>query len=333
MRAVVCRQWCEPEALTIEDLPAPELSSGQVRIGVRHAGVSFATRLVIAGKYQRRPPLPFVPGTEASGIVLETAPDVTRLAAGDPVMAILDWGGHAEEAVVPQETVYPLPAELDPALAVHLPLSYGTAYAALLWRASLQAGETLLVHGAAGAVGMAAVEIGRFLGARVIATASSEEKRAIARAHGAHETLDIADAGWRDKVKRLTDGRGADVIFDPIGGEVFDLSLRCIAQDGRLLTIGYASGRIPAAPANLLLVKQAAVIGLNFGIYVGWGLTDERRRHQARMQAAMAELCNWWRAGIIAPTVSHRFPLARHLEAYRVIAERRSVGKAVLDLA
>lgn len=331
MKAVLCRRWCTPEELRLEEIPSPALGPGQVRIAVRHAGVSFATSLVIAGKYQRKPPLPFVPGTEAAGIVTEVAPDVKRLAVGQRVIAVLDWGGQAEEVVIPAETVYPLPDDLDMSVAVHVPVSYGTAYAALIWRARLQPGETLLVHGATGGVGLAAVEIGRFLGANVIATASAPAKREIALAHGAHHALDTA-SDWRDAVKSLTGGRGADVIFDPIGGEVFDRSLRSIAQDGRLLTVGYASGRIPSVPANLLLVKQFAVVGVNFGIYVGWGLTDERRRYAPKLVPAMAELCRWWQAGKIRPTVSHRFRLADFLSAFQAVQGRQSIGKAVLDI-
>lgn len=332
MKAVVCRQWCEPEGLTFEDLPDPAPGPGEVLIAVEHTGLSFATRLVIAGKYQRKPPLPFSPGTEVVGRVAAIGAGVGQVSPGQRVMAVLDWGGHAELALATAETVYPLPDDLDPVVAPHVPLSYGTSYAALHWRARLAPGETLLVHGATGAVGLAAVELGRIQGARVIATASSEDKRRLALAHGAEVALDPRDPDLRERIRDLTEGRGADVIFDPIGGDLFDLSLRCIANEGRLLTIGYASGRIPQAPANILLVKNIAVVGLNVGVYVGWGLIDERKRYEAQMRAMVGHLVRLWQAGAIRPTVSHRFPLARYLDGYRVIADRRSVGKVVFDI-
>ncbi len=330
MRALLCRQWCQFKDLRVEEIPAPELRPGCVRLRVAYAGLGFAISLVVAGKYQRKPRLPFVPGTEVTGTVIEAAAGVTRLKPGDRVLAILDWGGFAEEAVVTEATVYPLPAGLDLASSTHLAISYGTACGALVWRARLQPGETLLVHGAAGGTGLAAVELGKRLGARVIACASSEEKRAAATAHGADLVLPSRD--FREQVKAYTGGRGADVVFDPVGGDAFDESLRCVAPEGRILPIGFAGGRVPQIPANILLVKNIAVLGFNFGTYVGWGPTDERGKYALRVQAMMAQLFDWARSGKLSPTVSHCFGLSRFAEAMDVVLARGSTGKVALKI-
>src|SRR3954447_18632542 len=224
MRAVRCHDWMPYQQLPLEDIPPPVLGAGQVRIGVHYAGVSFATSLVTMGRYQRKPPRPFTPGTEVAGIVLAAAPGVTQVAVGDRVCAVVDWGGHAEEVVTDPATVYRLPDSLPLDVAPQLPTSYGTAYAALDWRAHLQPGETLLVHGAAGAVGLAAVELGKALGARVIATASTPAKLAVAQAHGADGGIVFPSDGALEAVKALAPA-GADVVFDPVGGDAFDLSL------------------------------------------------------------------------------------------------------------
>ena len=258
--------------------------------------MSFATSLVTEGRYQRKPPLPFSPGTEIAGVIDAVAPDVSHLAVGNRVCAGIDWGGHAEQAVTDATTVYRIPDELPFDIAPQLPLSYGTAYAALAWRARVRPGETLLVHGAAGAVGLAAVEFGKALGARVVATASTADKLALAREHGADETILFPSATALDDVKSLLP-RGAEVIFDPIGGDAFDLSLRCVANSGRILVIGFAGGRIQQIPANILLVKDVAVLGFNFGDYVGWGRVDERKRHEPEMHAAMEQIFAWYRQG------------------------------------
>ena len=330
MRALLCRQWCEFKDLRVEEFAPPVLRPGCVRLRIAYAGLGFAVSLLVAGKYQRKPPLPFVPGTEVTGTVIEAAAGVTRVKPGDRVLAVLDWGGFAEEAIATEETVYPLPADMDLASSTHLAISYPTAYAALIWRARLQAGETLLVHGAAGGTGLAAVELGRQLEARVIACASSAQKRAAAKAHGADLVLPASD--FREQVKAYTRGRGADVVFDPVGGAVFDESLRCIAPEGRLLPIGFASGQVPQIPANILLVKNISVLGLNYGTYIGWGLTDERRSYAPRVQAMMAQLFDWVSAGRLKPTLSHCFDLSRHADAMDVVLARGSVGKVVLKI-
>ena len=267
MRGVFVQEWTAFENLPLEEVPEPPLRPRQLRIRVQAAGVSFATSLVVQGTYQRKPPLPFVPGTEVAGIVEEVGPEVARFRPGDRVIAVLDWGGLAERATALEVNTFRIPDSLDFPRAISFTNSYGTSAAALTWPhlLNLRAGETLLVHGATGGVGLAAVEIGKILGATVIATAGSAEKLAVARKHGADHAIDYRDAPFRDTVLDLTGGKGADAILDPVGGDVFDQSLRCIAPEGRISPIGFAGGRIPQIPANILLVKNVTVCGLNMG--------------------------------------------------------------------
>jgi NADPH2:quinone reductase len=331
MLAIRCHQWMPYRDLEIEDIPVPTPGPGQVRIAVHYAGVSFATSLVTEGRYQRKPPLPFSPGTEIAGMVDMVAPDVTHLAPGDRVCAAIDWGGHAEVAVTDATTVYRIPDELPFDVAPQLPLSYGTAYAALAWRARVQPGETVLIHGSAGAVGLAAVELAKALGATVVATASTEEKLALAREHGADRTVVFPSATALDDI-RSTLPKGADVVFDPIGGDAFDLSLRCVANSGRILLIGFAGGRIQQIPANILLVKDVSVLGFNFGNYIGWGRTDERKRHEPELRPAMDRIFTWYSQGKLKPISSHRFPLREYRAAMETVLSRRSMGKVVLEM-
>jgi NADPH2:quinone reductase len=331
MRAVVCRRWCDYDELEIDDVPVPEPGGGEVLIRIAYCGVSFATQLVVAGKYQRKPPLPFSPGTDIVGEVAAVGPGVTRLKPGDPVVAAIDWGGYAEYVAVREETVYPIPVGIEPAPALAaIPLSYGTSYGGLAWRARLRPGETLLVHGAAGGVGLAAVELGKALGARVIAAASSPVKREAAQAHGADHVVPVD--GFRDAVLALTEGRGADVIYDPVGGDVFDQSLRTIAPDGRIIVIGFAGGRIQQVPGNLLLLKNASACGFNFGEYIGWSPVDRRAAFAAKVQAMMAEIFALVRAGKVRPQLAGLYPLAAFREAMAEVRARRSIGKVVLQI-
>ena len=260
MKAMMCRQWGGPEDLRLEAVEPAPLKAGQVRIKVHAAGVSFATTLVIAGKYQRRPPFPFAPGTEASGVVTEVDPACQRLRVGDEVVAVLDWGGLAEEVVAHEVNVFPKPSNLGFVEAIQLAISYPTSAGALTWPMALdvQKGHTLLVHAAAGGVGMAAVEIGKILGATVIATAGGARKTEFAKAHGADHVIDYTAADFREEVLKLTNGRGVDRVYDPVGGDVFSQSLRCMAVEGRICPIGFAGGTIPQIPANILLVKTLA---------------------------------------------------------------------------
>jgi NADPH2:quinone reductase len=332
MLAVRCNTWMPYSQMPLEDVPVPQPGPGEVRIAVHYAGVSFAISLVTEGRYQRKPPLPFSPGTEIAGVIDQVAPDVTTLKPGDRVLASMDWGGHAEYAVTHASTVYRLPDELPFDLAPSLPSSYGTAFAGLKDRGRVAAGETVLVHGAAGAVGLAAVECAKALGATVVATASTEDKIALARAHGADHALLFPSASALDDIRSLLP-LGADVVFDPIGGDAFDLSLRCVANSGRILVIGFAGGRVQQIPANIILVKDVAVLGFNFGSYSGWTRdTSRRSTHGRKMHDVMEQIFIWYRQGKINPVVSHRFPLREYRAAMETVLSRRSMGKVVLEM-
>lgn len=331
MRAIRCNEWKPFRELEVEDIPSPALGAGQVRIGVHYAGVSFATDLVTRGQYQRKPPRPFTPGTEVAGVILEVAPGVRRFQAGDRVCAAIDWGGHAEEAVTDPATVFKLPDSFPFEIAPQMPTSYGTSRAALSWRAKLQPGETLLVHGSAGAVGLAAVELGKAMGARVIATASTAAKLEVARAHGADHTVLFPSSSALEEIRALVPD-GANVVFDPVGGDAFDLSLRCTGNEGRILVIGFAAGRIQQIPANILLVKNVAVLGFNYGLYTGWGLKDERHLHEPKVRASMDAMFALYEAGKLHPTTSHIFALSDFRDAMAAVQERRGIGKVVLRM-
>ncbi len=331
-QALVCTHFGSWRDLEIRRLERPVLQSGQVRIRVRHAGVGFAVGLFVSGKYQRKPPLPFTPGTEASGEIIECSPDVTHLQPGQRVVAALDWGAFAQETVIMADTVYPVPDALDLRLAAALPITYGTAWGALIGRARLQAGETLLVHGASGALGMAAVQIGRLAGARVIATASTEAKRDAALANGAHHVLPAEATTLAAAVKQLTGHTGIDVVFDPVGGDLFDASLRCLAIEARILIIGFAAGRIPETPSNLLLLKNASLIGYNYGQYIGWGLVDERRRYAGVLQPMLARMLTAFAIKQMPPPLTQHFDFSDWIQALDTTLSRRAIGKVVLDI-
>ncbi len=332
MRGVLVKEWTEFENLTLEDCPRPALQSGQLRIKTRAAGISFATSLVVSGRYQRKPPLPFTPGTEAAGIVIEVADDVTGFKIGDRAACILDWGGLAQEAVANTVNAFKLPDSLSFRHAICFTNSYSTSYAALKWPhlLRLQAGETLLVHGAAGGVGMAAVEIGKILGATVIATVGSAEKVAFATAHGADHVINYRDTPFREAVLEITDGAGANAIYDPVGGKIFEQSLRCIAPEGRIMPVGFAGGTIQQIPANILLVKNITVCGLNMGYYVGWSPKDVRHQYAGRMRESMAQLFAWFEAGRLRPEISHCFALDEFQQAMATVLGRKSIGRVAL---
>jgi NADPH2:quinone reductase len=334
MKAMICRQWGGPDDLRLEDVERPALKPGQVRIRVKAAGVSFAMSLVIAGKYQRKPPLPFAPGTEATGVVIEADPACKRLKVGDQVMAVLDWGGLAEEAVAHEVNVFLKPRNVGFVDAIPLVVSYPTSAAALTWPLALdvQKGQTLLVHAAAGGVGVAAVEIGKILGATVIATAGGARKTEFARAHGADHVIDYATQDFREEVLKLTGGRGVDRIYDPVGGEVFTQSLRCLAVEGRICPIGFASGTIPQIPANVLLVKSIAVMGFNYGYYVGWSPHDARFEEADRTLALMDRIRGWCEAGLCRPHVDRTYKLGEVPLALQALLERQVVGRVAIAL-
>ncbi len=329
MRAILCREPTGIDGLHLTELPDPgQPGPGQVRIRVVAAGLNFADLLVSAGKYQVKHDPPFVPGFELAGLVEAVGTSVTGCKPGDAVMAISESGAFAEVALVEAQAVYPAPKGLDMAECAGFPIVYGTSYLALVEQARLQAGEILLVHGAAGGVGLTAVEIGKALGAKVIATAGGPDKCAIAARHGADRTIDYKSEDIRSRVKalaaELTNGAkdGADVVYDPVGGEVFDASLRCVNWNARILVVGFAGGGVPQIPANILLVKNVAAMGFYFG---SW------RRHRPDLTArAFAALDRMVEAGQLKPLVSHRLDLADFREALELVQTRKSTGKVVL---
>ena len=322
VRAVVCRVLGPPAALSLEQRPPAALAPGQVRVALHACGVNFPDILMAAGKYQHKPPLPFVPGFEAAGEIVEIAPDVTGFKAGERVIARMRQGGYADEAVIDVRELLPMPAAFSFAEAAGFVVGYHTAYHALVQRGRVGPGQVLLVHGAAGGVGLAAVELGKLLGATVIATGSSDAKLAIVRQRGADHVINYSRGPFRDQVKELTAGAGADVIYDPVGGEVFDESLRCIAWGGRLLLIGFAGGRIPVLPANLALLKGCAIVGVRAG--------EHGRRDAATGRSNMEVLLRLAGEGKLRPHISHQLPLERFAEAMQVLLDRQAVGRVVL---
>jgi NADPH:quinone reductase len=322
VKAVLCKDWGDPSTLTVEETESSAPASGEVRIAVHAAGVNFADNLIVAGEYQFKPSFPFSPGFEVSGVVGAIGGDVSDLQPGDRVMAALPHGGYAEEVVVAATNVLPIPDGMDFASAAAFPVAYGTAHLALTYRARLGADDVLLVHGAAGSVGRAALEIGKYLDATIIATGGSAESLRVATEHGAEHTIDYNQEDIRDKVEALTEGEGADVVFDPVGGDAFDASLRCVAWEGVILVIGFASGRIPEAPAWRVLLRNCAVVGLDWGGYL--------RRDPATVRTSLAETLRWYEEGALDPRASDTFPLERAADALEAQAAGQISGKAVL---
>lgn len=324
MKAVLCKAFGPAETLVLEEIASPEAKKNEVLLEVHAAGVNFPDTLIIEGKYQFKPPFPFSPGGEAAGVVTAVGEKVSHLKVGDRVMALTGWGSFAEEVAVPGYNVMPIPASMDFASAAAFGMTYGTSMHALKQRANLQPGETLLVLGASGGVGLAAVEIGKAMGAKVIAAASSAEKLEVAKAAGADELINYSESSLKDEVKRLTGGQGADVIYDPVGGDLFDAAIRSIAWNGRLLVVGFASGRIPELPVNLTLLKGAAVVG------VFWGAFAQRQPQDST--ANFQQLFAWHAEGKLKPLVSQTFPLAQAGEAINTLGQRKAVGKVVVSV-
>lgn len=329
MRAVWVEDWTPFENLTLQEVPTPVIGKRQLRIKTQAAGVSFATSLVVQGKYQRKPPRPFAPGTEISGIVTEIGSAVTKFKPGDRICSVLDWGGLADEAAAMEVNSYKIPDSMSFPEAITFTNSYGTSAAALTWPHLLQveAGDWLLVHGAAGGVGIAAVEIGKILGATVIATAGSAEKLALAKAHGADHTINYRDHNFRDVVLEITSGRGVDKVYDPVGGDVFMQSLRCMAPEGRIMPVGFASGTIQSIPANVLLVKNLTVCGLNMGYYMGWSPDDVRYEYEDRLRALMELMFGWYEVGQIKPVIGAIYPLEKFQAAMADVLGRKAQGR------
>jgi NADPH2:quinone reductase len=320
-RAVVCRELGPPERLCMETFAPRRLAAGEVRVAIRAAGINFPDILMAAGEYQLKPELPFTPGMEAAGDVIEVDGATSGVTVGDRVIVKMRHGGYTDEAVVVPSQLTPLPKAFDYAEGATFLAAHGTAYHALIDRGQVRPGEVLLVHGAGGGVGLAAVEMGKMLGATVIAAASSEEKLAIAKARGADHLVLYPHGPFRDAVKRLTDGRGVDVVFDPVGGEVFENSLRCIAWGARLLVIGFTGG-IGLARTNLVLMKGASVLGVRAGEAV--------RRNPALGETRLKALLEWADEGKIRPNVSHRLPLEDYAKAMRLLIERKAIGRVAL---
>ena len=318
---MLCRAWGEVEDLRLGEAPAPVPTDGEVVIAVRATGINYADALMVAGKYQTKPALPFSPGLEAAGIVAACGAGATRFKPGDRVMAILAHGGLAQLAVAPETETFAIPDRMSFEEAGAFPVAYVSSHVALRWQARLEPGETLLVLGAAGGVGLTAVEIGKAMGARVIAAASTPEKLAVARERGADEVINYATEKLTDRVMALTDGKGADVCFDPVGGELFDAALSSLGWGGRILLIGFVAG-VPQIPANRLLVKHRAALGSSLR-YFRWHAPDKLRR-------SVEELMAWYGEDKLRPLVTHRLPLERSVEAIRLLTDRKAHGKVVV---
>ena len=324
MKAILCKSFGPAENLVLEEIASPEPKKNEILLDVHSAGVNFPDTLIIEGKYQFKPPFPFSPGGEAAGVVAAVGEKVTHVQPGDRVMALTGWGSFAEQVAVPAYNVMQIPKGMDFNAAAAFGMTYGTSMHALKDRANLQAGETLLVLGASGGVGLAAVEIGKAMGARVIAAASSAEKLAVAQAAGADELINYTESSLKDEVKRLTSGMGADVIYDPVGGDLFDQAIRSIAWNGRLLVVGFASGRIPDLPVNLILLKGAAVVGVFWGSFA-------QRQPQDNL-ANFQQLFAWYAEGKLKPLVSQTFALEQAADAINALGQRKAVGKVVVQV-
>jgi len=322
MKAVLCKTLGPARDLVLEDVASPVPKKNEILLDVQAAGVNFPDTLIIEGKYQFQPPLPFSPGGEAAGVIAAVGERAGAFKVGDRVMALTGWGAFAEQVAVPFYNVMPIPEHMDFATAAAFGMTYGTSMHALKQRGQLQPGETLLVLGASGGVGLAAVEIGKAMGARVIAAASNAEKLAVAKAAGADETIDYSQASLKEEIKRLTGGQGVDVIYDPVGGELFDQAVRGLAWQGRLLVVGFASGTIPQMAANLVLLKGAAVLG------VFWGAFAQRQPEDNA--ANFRQLFAWHAEGKLKPLVSKTYPLAEAGAAIDALGQRRAVGKLVV---
>ena len=325
MKAILCKQFGPPDSLVFEEVASPTVGPGEVVVSVKAASVNFPDVLIIQNKYQFKPPLPFSPGSELAGVVKEVGAGVRGWRAGDKVMAFTTYGAFAEEVKTEAGRLLKIPEGMSFNEAAAFVLTYGTTDHALRDRGALAAGETLLVLGAAGGVGLAAIEVGKALGARVVACASSDDKLAVCRSHGADATINYATEDLRERIKALTGGRGVEVIYDPVGGPYSEPAFRSIAWRGRHLVVGFAAGDIPKLPLNLALLKGASVVG------VFWG--DFARREPARFAESVRQLTKWYAEGRLKPHVSETFPLEQAAEALKRMAARQVKGKVVLTVA
>lgn len=322
MRAVVVERWMEPSELRVRAVAEPALEPDGVVVDVRAAGCNFFDILLVQGRYQMKPPFPFVPGAELAGVVREVGADVRGFSPGDRVLASLPLGAFAERAAVPARALLRMPEGMSFAEAASFPIVYPTSWAALVFRAALRAGETVLVHAAAGGVGIAAVQIAKALGARVVATAGGPDKLEVARRAGADVVIDYRGGDWPEQVRAASGGRGADVIYDSVGGEVFDASLKCIAWNGRLLVIGFAGGKIPEVKANRILLKNIAVVGLHWGAYA--------IHEPERIPQTFDALFRLYGEGKVRPVIYRSYSLDEVPAALEALGSRKSYGKIVI---
>lgn len=322
MKAVLCKAYGPPDSLVVEEVEAPTPSAGQVVVAVQACGVNFPDTLIIQNKYQFKPPLPFAPGGEVAGVVQAVGDGVRSVTIGDHVIAITGWGGFAEQVVADAQRLIPMPPTLSFTTAAAFAMTYATSYHALKDRAQLQPGETLLVLGAAGGVGLAAVELGKLLGARVIAAAGSDEKLAVCKEHGADEVISYTGDDLRDRIKVFTGGKGVDVVYDPVGGDYAEPTLRSMAWNGRYLVVGFAAGDIPRVPLNLPLLKGCAIVGVFWGEFVA--------REGQRSRAEFRELFTWLAQGKLTPHIGATYPLEHAADALDALMQRKVTGKVVV---
>ena len=322
MKAILCTHFGGPDELQLQDLPTPAPAAGEALVRVKAAGLNFFDTLIIAGKYQLKPPFPFSPAAEFAGVVERVGDGVTRIKAGDRVVASMGYGAAREFVTINADRLAKLPDGLDFERAAGVIITYGTTLHALQDRAALKRGETLAVLGAAGGVGIAAVELGKLMGARVIACASSDEKLAFTREHGADATINYATEDLKERAKHLTGGRGVDVVYDPVGGAFSEPALRSLGWGGRFLVVGFAAGDIPKIPLNLTLLKGASIVG------VFWG--EFTRREPGKNAVNVSELLGWLASGRVRPLVSARYPLSKAVEALRAVLDRKVTGKVVI---
>lgn len=324
MKAVVCHELKGVDGLYYEEVPHPQLKAGEVKIKVHACGLNFADTLIVQGLYQEKPDLPFIPGSEVAGEIIEIGDGVSQFNVGDRVAALCNIGGFAEEVTTNAMTVLPISKRMSYEEAAGFTVAYGTSHLALWHRAKLQPGEVLLVHGASGGVGLTAVELGKVMGATVIATASTPEKLALAQRYGADYLINYTESDFRPQVKEITKGKGADVIYDPVGGDIFMESMRSINWEGRLLVIGFASGQIPKAAVNLALVKNFSIVGVYWGSYA--------RKNPAILMESLTKLGQYFDEGKIKPHVSQTFPLEKAADALQTFIERKAMGKIVVTM-
>ncbi|MEH6671802.1 NADPH:quinone oxidoreductase family protein [Halopseudomonas sp.] len=324
MKAVLCKEFGPASSLVLEETTDPVAKANEVVLDIHAAGVNFPDTLIIEGKYQIKPPFPFSPGGEAAGVIASVGDKVSHLKPGDRVMGLTGYGSFAEKIAVDASRILPIPKNMDFVTAAGFSMTYGTSMHALKQRADLKPGETLLVLGASGGVGLAAVEIGKAMGARVIAAASSAEKLEVARAAGADELINYTEVSLKDAVKELTKGQGADVIYDPVGGDLFDQAVRSINWKGRLLVVGFASGRIPEFPVNLALLKGSSIVGVFWGAFAAREPQTNRENFE--------ELFAWFSEGKLKPLVSEKFRLDQYEDALNILTSRKAVGKVVVEV-